>query len=53
MEELIYGTTARRMTNWTVYDIIMEESAAYFMGQKSAEAVAEIIENRVSIYLEE
>lgn len=53
MEELIYGTTARRMMNWKVYDIIMEESAAYFMGQKSAEAVAEIIENRVSIYLEE
>lgn len=53
MEELIYGTMARRMTNWTVYDIIMEESASYFMGQKSVEAVAEIIENRVSIYLEE
>lgn len=53
MEVLIYGTNARYQINDTVYNIIMEESAAYFLGQKSAEDVAEIIENRVQVYLEE
>ncbi len=53
MEALIYGTNERYQLNDTVYNIIMEEAAAYFMGQKSVEEVAEIIENRVSVYLEE
>ena len=53
IETLIYGTNERYQIKDTVYNIIMEEAAAYFMGQKSVEEVAEIIENRVSIYLEE
>lgn len=53
METLIYGTNERYQINDTVCNIIMEEATAYFMGQKSAEDVAEIIENRVSVYLEE
>ncbi|MBQ7765384.1 MAG: extracellular solute-binding protein [Lachnospiraceae bacterium] len=53
METLIYGANERYQIKDTIYNIIMEEAAAYFMGQKSAEEVAEIIENRVSIYLEE
>jgi hypothetical protein len=41
-----------------VYDgqinkIIMEEAGAYFAGQKSAEEVADVIENRVGIYIKE
>lgn len=36
-----------------VYDIMNEESAAYFSGQKSAEDTAEIIQNRVQNYLDE
>lgn len=36
-----------------VYDIITDESTAYFAGQKSAEEVAEIIQNRVQNYLDE
>lgn len=36
-----------------VYDIITEEAAAYFSGQKSAKEVAEIIQNRVQNYLDE
>ena len=36
-----------------IMDIINEESAAYFSGDKSAEDVAALIQNRVSIYLGE
>ncbi len=36
-----------------LYDIINEEVAAYFEGQKSAKEVAEIIQNRVQIYVSE
>jgi len=33
--------------------IIEEEAAYYFAGQKSIEEVAEIVQNRVSLYLAE
>jgi hypothetical protein len=41
-----------------VYDqqidlIIKEEASAYFSGNKSVETVADIIENRVGIYVKE
>lgn len=36
-----------------LYDIINEETAAYFAGDKSADEVAKLIQNRVSIYLGE
>lgn len=36
-----------------VGEIIIEESKAYYSGQKSAETVAKLIQNRVSIYLNE
>ena len=39
--------------NNTVTDIITEESAAFFEGQKSAEEVARIIQSRVQIYVHE
>ncbi|MDG0793993.1 hypothetical protein OMP38_26595 [Cohnella ginsengisoli] len=34
-------------------DIIREESKAFFTGQKSAEAVAKLIQNKVTTYLNE
>lgn len=34
-------------------DIIWEEAQGYFEGDKSAEAVAEIIQNRIQLYLDE
>lgn len=37
----------------TITDIVTEESAAYFAGDKTAEAVADIIQNRVQTYLNE
>ena len=36
-----------------ILDIILEESADYFSGSKSAEAVSEIVANKVKIYLDE
>lgn len=36
-----------------ILDIILEESADYFNGSKSAEAVSEIVANRVKTYLDE
>jgi hypothetical protein len=39
--------------NWTIADIISEEAAGYLSGQKSADDVADIIENRIGIYLAE
>lgn len=36
-----------------VYSIIMEEAAAFFKGQKTAEDVAKIIQSRVDVYVSE
>ncbi len=37
----------------TIINIVTEEAGAYFSGQKSAEEVAEIIQSRVEIYVNE
>lgn len=39
--------------NSTVNNIVWEEAGAYFAGERSAEDAAEIIQNRVNIYLSE
>ncbi len=39
--------------NENVYNIITEEASAFFSGQKSAKEVADIIQSRVSIYVNE
>ncbi len=36
-----------------VYDIVKEESAFYFAGEKSLDEVIKIIQKRVNLYLEE
>ena len=36
-----------------IWQIIWEESEAYFVGDKSIEEVADIINNRVQLYLDE
>ncbi|RKM57055.1 carbohydrate ABC transporter substrate-binding protein [Butyrivibrio sp. X503] len=40
-------------SNSEILNIISEEASAYFSGQKSADEVAKIIQNRVSIYVNE
>ena len=39
--------------NYEVENIIKEEASAFFSGQKTAEEVAELIQNRVTTYLNE
>jgi hypothetical protein len=44
---------SNQSTDDNITDIISEEAQAYFDGQKTAEAVAEIIQSRVAIYVSE
>ena len=51
--EFVYSVDKGYYYNTDVQNIIMEESEAYFSGQKSAEDVAKIIQSRVQIYVDE
>lgn len=53
LRELLSNASRRQGIDPTIQDIIMEESKAYFNGEKDADAVAKIIQNRVSIYMNE
>ena len=50
-----YVLSVDLMTNYNrdIGSIVDEESAAFFGGQKTAEQVADIIQNRVSVYINE
>lgn len=50
---MVDGASVAGNYDTDIMDIINEESAAYFSGDKSAEDVAALIQNRVSIYLGE
>jgi len=49
----IYSIEKRRYDNQDILNIITEEAGSYFDGSKSAQDVAQIIQNRVQIYLDE
>lgn len=51
--ELISDAAGKRVWDSVVDGIVEEETEAFFAGDKTAEEVAEIIQNRVSIYLAE
>lgn len=51
--ELVYGAKCLRNYTSPILSIVQEEAAAFFSGDKTAEAVASIIESRVKIYLSE
>jgi len=53
VRELIFSLDRVRRFNYPLYDIIMEEIAPFLAGDKTAEEVARIIQNRVSIYINE
>lgn len=36
-----------------IYDIVVEEAGAYFIGDRAVEDVAELIQRRVSLYINE
>jgi len=51
--ELVYSLEYIDLIDINITNIIFEEAFAYFIGQKTPEEVAAIIQNRVSIYLAE
>lgn len=54
VKDLVANTTAvSGAVSNAIIDIINEEAAAYFNGQKSAEEVASIIQSRIQVYLSE
>lgn len=53
MMDFIKSVTATNNYDTKIQDIISEESAPYFSGQKTAEQAAEIIQNRVANYIAE
>ena len=53
MMEFIKSVTATNNYDTKIQDIISEESAPYFSGQKTAAQAAEIIQNRVANYIAE
>lgn len=52
-KEIIHTVDQYAELNTKVLSIIGEESLSFFSGQKSAEAVAKLIQNRVTIVLNE
>jgi ABC-type glycerol-3-phosphate transport system substrate-binding protein len=52
-KEYINGAAISGNYDSDIIDIITEEAAAYYSGDKSAEEVTKLIQNRVSIYLGE
>lgn len=51
--DYICGVSADTKRESTIATIVTEEAAAYFAGDKTAEAVADIVQNRVQTYLNE
>ncbi len=53
ISDLIYSVSNFTRNNSDIISIISEETESFFVGQKSVEEVASIIQNRVSTYLSE
>lgn len=51
--ELISSINKKQYYNEDIYNIITEEAAAFFEGQKSAKDVAQIIQSRAQIFVDE
>ena len=52
-EDYVLSVNLRTFRNDYIENIVNEESAAFYAGQKTAEQVAEIIQNRVNVYINE
>ncbi|UVI27942.1 ABC transporter substrate-binding protein [Paenibacillus spongiae] len=53
IQELLNGAGKKQTSDFKVVSIAMEEFESYMGGQKSAENVSQLIQNRVTIYLNE
>ena len=52
-KDYVNGATVVGNYDSDIMEIVTEEAAAYFAGDKTADEVAKLIQNRVSIYLGE
>ena len=53
MTQLIENANLSQIWNIAIENIVSEEAAPYFLGQKSVEEVMEIIQSRVQLYVDE
>ena len=51
--ELLSGASVMYTDNSKIIEIIMQDAAAYFNGEKSVDEVANIINSRIQIYVSE
>lgn len=52
-EDLVNGIETINLYDQTIYDIAYEVAGAYFTGDKTLDEVAQLIQDRVSLYLQE
>lgn len=53
IRDIVYGINTESVYDESLYNIISEEAAYYFGGEKSASEIAGIIQSRVQIYIDE
>ena len=53
IKELINATDNALQLDQNIQNIITEEAGGYFQGQKTAQEVADIIQSRIQIYVNE
>ncbi len=53
MKDFVQSVTLVNSPNQNVYNIVNEEASAFFNGQKTAKEVADIIQSRLTIYVNE
>ena len=53
IRDIVYSVTTESVYDENLYNIISEEAAYYFGGDKSASEIAGIIQSRVQIYIDE
>ena len=53
LRELIASTEKKANYDSSIFDIVNEQAAAFFQGQKSAEEVAKLIQSKANIFVNE
>lgn len=53
LRELIASTEKRANYDSSIFDIVNEQAAAFFQGQKSAEEVAKLVQSKANIFVNE
>ncbi|MNW18556.1 hypothetical protein D3C71_2181650 [compost metagenome] len=53
MEKILNNISVYAESDLKITNIVAEETAPFFQGQKTAEEVAKVIQNKVNTYLQE